>query len=215
MTSDLVTVAPLTVMVGPSILISEVFAVQGVGELAGFELIRSRQRRRGRDRGGMAAKALSLFFGLEDGCISRVSGGSLAKASLVGAKTVKGPFPLRASTRPAAWTALTRVVTLAMPGPVATSTMSPWVAMGPAAMAVGAVDENIERAAESQRAGGDDEGQDVGERAFHGDFLPTGSVIEDGVVRHDRAVRSCATDASIRRWMRRWIWNFACFLPEK
>ena len=36
--------------------------------------------------------------------------GSLAKASLVGAKTVKGPALLSVSTRPAALTAATRVV---------------------------------------------------------------------------------------------------------
>ena len=34
--------------------------------------------------------------------------GSLAKASLVGAKTVNGPGPLRVSTRPAALTAATK-----------------------------------------------------------------------------------------------------------
>ncbi len=38
------------------------------------------------------------------------AGGSLAKASLVGAKTVNGPGELRVSTRPAALTAATRVV---------------------------------------------------------------------------------------------------------
>jgi hypothetical protein len=33
----------------------------------------------------------------------------LAKASSVGAKTVKGPFPLRVSTKPAAFTAVTSI----------------------------------------------------------------------------------------------------------
>ena len=37
-------------------------------------------------------------------------GGSLAKASLVGANTVNGPAPSRVSTSPAAFTAATRVV---------------------------------------------------------------------------------------------------------
>ena len=38
---------------------------------------------------------------------SRVPEGSLAKAASVGAKTVKGPLPLRVSTSPAAFTAAT------------------------------------------------------------------------------------------------------------
>ena len=36
--------------------------------------------------------------------------GNLAKASLVGAKTVNGPAPFRVSTKPAAFTAATSVV---------------------------------------------------------------------------------------------------------
>src|ERR671917_2693224 len=40
---------------------------------------------------------------------SSVALGILAKASLVGAKMVKGPGPLRVSTSPAAFTAVTRV----------------------------------------------------------------------------------------------------------
>src|SRR5277367_6448112 len=42
--------------------------------------------------------------------ISTVPAGSFAKASSVGAKTVKGPGLLRVSTRPAALTAATRVL---------------------------------------------------------------------------------------------------------
>ena len=42
--------------------------------------------------------------------VSTVPAGSLAKASSVGAKTVKGPGPSRVSTRPAALTAATRVL---------------------------------------------------------------------------------------------------------
>ena len=38
-----------------------------------------------------------------------MSAGILANASLLGAKTVKGPSPLRVSTNPAAVTAVTRV----------------------------------------------------------------------------------------------------------
>ena len=53
---------------------------------------------------------------------STVPAGSLAKASSVGAKTVKGPAPLRVSTKPAAVTAATRVVK--EPAETAVSTMS-------------------------------------------------------------------------------------------
>src|SRR5579871_3252702 len=42
--------------------------------------------------------------------MSTVPAGSLAKASLVGANTVNGPGPDSVSTRPAAFTAATRVV---------------------------------------------------------------------------------------------------------
>ena len=48
--------------------------------------------------------------------------GSLANASSVGAKTVKGPVPDSVSTRPAAWTAATSV--LNDPAPTAVWTMS-------------------------------------------------------------------------------------------
>src|SRR5580698_5514166 len=51
---------------------------------------------------------MSLFSGFSN--VSTVPAGSLAKASLVGAKTVNGPAPFRVSTRPAAFTAATRVV---------------------------------------------------------------------------------------------------------
>ena len=61
-----------------------------------------------------------LFSGLRSD--STVPLGSLANASSVGAKTVKGPFPLRVSTRPAALTAATSV--LKLPAPTAVSTMS-------------------------------------------------------------------------------------------
>ena len=42
--------------------------------------------------------------------VAAVKAGSLAKAALVGAKTVNGPGPDSVSTRPAALTAATRVV---------------------------------------------------------------------------------------------------------
>lgn len=42
--------------------------------------------------------------------LSTVPFGNLAKASLVGAKTVNGPFPFNVYTRSAAFTAATRVV---------------------------------------------------------------------------------------------------------
>src|SRR5436309_10976764 len=42
--------------------------------------------------------------------VSTVPAGSLPKAALVGANTVNGPFPSSVSTRPAAFTAATRVV---------------------------------------------------------------------------------------------------------
>lgn len=48
--------------------------------------------------------------------------GILAKASSVGAKTVKGPEDLRVSTRPATVRAVARV--LKEPAPTAVSTMS-------------------------------------------------------------------------------------------
>ena len=51
---------------------------------------------------------VSLFSGLTS--VSTVPGGSLAKASSVGAKTVKGPGLLSVSTRPPALTAATRVL---------------------------------------------------------------------------------------------------------
>src|ERR1700684_147458 len=51
---------------------------------------------------------MSLFSGWTS--VWTVPAGSLSKASLVGAKTVKGPGPDRVSTRPAALTAATRVV---------------------------------------------------------------------------------------------------------
>src|SRR5208282_5926217 len=51
---------------------------------------------------------MSLFSGFNK--VSTVPAGSLAKASLVGANTVKGPGPDSVSTRPAALTAATRVV---------------------------------------------------------------------------------------------------------
>jgi hypothetical protein len=42
--------------------------------------------------------------------VSTVPLGSMAKAALVGANTVNGPSPCRVGTRPAAFTAATRVV---------------------------------------------------------------------------------------------------------
>jgi hypothetical protein len=52
--------------------------------------------------------SIALFSGLRR--FSTVPGGSFAKASSVGAKTVNGPFPLRVSTRPAAVRAAVRVL---------------------------------------------------------------------------------------------------------
>jgi len=49
-----------------------------------------------------------------------VPAGNLAKASLVGAKTVKGPSPLRASARSAARTAATKVEKSGLPAAMST-----------------------------------------------------------------------------------------------
>ena len=46
--------------------------------------------------------------------------GNLANASLVGANTVKGPAPFNVSTRPAAFTAATKVVWSAEPAALST-----------------------------------------------------------------------------------------------
>jgi hypothetical protein len=61
-----------------------------------------------------------LFSGLSRS--STVPAGSAAKASSVGAKTVKGPSPFSVSTSPAASTAATSVPKL--PAPTAVSTIS-------------------------------------------------------------------------------------------
>ena len=52
--------------------------------------------------------SLSLFSGFSS--VGTVPSGSLSKARLVGANTVKGPAPDNVSTRPAAFTAATSVV---------------------------------------------------------------------------------------------------------
>ena len=52
--------------------------------------------------------------------------GSLANAASVGANTVNGPLPLSVSTRPAAFTAATRV--LKLPAATAVSTIVPCAA---------------------------------------------------------------------------------------
>src|SRR6056297_1360266 len=52
--------------------------------------------------------SLSLFSGFSK--LATVPSGSAANASSVGAKTVNGPSPFRASTSPAAFTAATRVL---------------------------------------------------------------------------------------------------------
>ena len=52
--------------------------------------------------------SVALFSGLSS--VSTVPAGSLAKASLVGANTVNGPFDSSVGTRPAAFTAATSVV---------------------------------------------------------------------------------------------------------
>jgi len=59
---------------------------------------------------------------MSDNKASTVPSGSLAKASSVGAKTVKGPSPLRASTKPAACKAAAKVVK--RPSATAVSTIS-------------------------------------------------------------------------------------------
>jgi hypothetical protein len=64
--------------------------------------------------------SLALFSGLSSD--STVPAGSLAKAASVGANTVNGPGPLRVSTRPAALSAVARV--LKLPAATAVSTMS-------------------------------------------------------------------------------------------
>src|SRR5579864_2721144 len=63
---------------------------------------------------------LALFSGFRSD--SSVPGGSLAKASSVGANTVNGPGPFNVSTNPAAFTAATNVVKL--PAETAVSTIS-------------------------------------------------------------------------------------------
>src|SRR4028118_1335080 len=62
------------------------------------------------------------------GCTSdsTVPAGSLAKAALVGAKTVKGPLPLSVSARPAAWTAATRVEKSGLPTATSTTVRPGW-----------------------------------------------------------------------------------------
>jgi hypothetical protein len=65
------------------------------------------------------AISLSLFSG--NNRLSTVPAGSAAKAASVGAKTVKGPLPLKVSTRPAALTAATNV--LKLPAATAVSTI--------------------------------------------------------------------------------------------
>ena len=55
----------------------------------------------------------------------------MAKASLVGAKTVKGPAPARVSTRPAAVTAATSVLNLSSPTAISTMFL---VALGAAGL---------------------------------------------------------------------------------
>src|SRR5208283_437814 len=72
------------------------------------------------------ATSFSLFSGFSRS--STVLGGNFANASSVGAKTVKGPLPLRVSTRPAAWSAAARV--LNEPAATAVSTMSCDAALG-------------------------------------------------------------------------------------
>src|SRR5512139_3636427 len=59
------------------------------------------------------ATSFDLFSGLSR--LSTVPAGSLANAASVGAKTVNGPLPWRVSTRPAAFTAATRVLKLSAP----------------------------------------------------------------------------------------------------
>ena len=53
------------------------------------------------------ASSWSTFSGSKR--LAKVSAGSLANASLFGAKTVNGPSPFNVSTKPAACTAVTRV----------------------------------------------------------------------------------------------------------
>ncbi|AFL86077.1 hypothetical protein Belba_3580 [Belliella baltica DSM 15883] len=53
--------------------------------------------------------------------MSTVPSGKAAKAALVGAKTVKGPSPLKVSNRPAAETAATKVVWSGEPSAMSTT----------------------------------------------------------------------------------------------
>ena len=54
--------------------------------------------------------ALAVMSARSSSAVMPRASRAAAKASSVGAKTVKGPSPSRVSTRPAAWTAATRVV---------------------------------------------------------------------------------------------------------
>jgi len=68
--------------------------------------------------------SLALFSGFSSE--SSVPAGSFANAASVGANTVNGPGPLRVSTRPAACSAVARV--LKSPAATAVSTMSFFIA---------------------------------------------------------------------------------------
>jgi hypothetical protein len=73
------------------------------------------------DVGAEIVRLMLVLFGMSFSRASIVPAGSLAKASSVGAKTVKGPGPESVSTRPAALTAVTKVPKL--PTAMAVSTM--------------------------------------------------------------------------------------------
>ena len=55
---------------------------------------------------------MAVSFALSSRSASTVPAGSLANAASVGANTVNGPLPESVSTRPAAFTAATRVLKL-------------------------------------------------------------------------------------------------------
>ena len=69
---------------------------------------------------------VSLFSGLSKE--ATVPSGSFAKASFTGAKTVKGPFPLRVSINSAAFTAATSVVKFSFPDAISTIVLSLFIA---------------------------------------------------------------------------------------
>jgi hypothetical protein len=86
-------------------------AFNGLGGVSSVALLDPLLQVLGRDRAGDDVVREDLGeSGLILTSVSTVPAGSLAKASSVGAKTVNGPAPSSVSTRPAAFTAATRVL---------------------------------------------------------------------------------------------------------